>query len=326
LAGWIAALTGQTAEAQRWAAILDAASFDGVPVDGSASFDSARAMLRTAMCAAGPEQAMIDASLAVAQELPWSAWRDQALYLYAEAHLLTGNVDRAGPLFAESTAAATRNSNADVLVLSESELALLAMDRGRWAEAAERLERALAAIDEHRMHDYVTSVLAFADAARLAAHQGDLNEADRQLTRAMRARPSCTFALPFHAVRVRLQLAKVFWAIADHTIARHLLREIDDILLHRPLLGALVEEVSEFRRMLTSSGQTRVSGESPLTPAELRLLPYLQTYLTIREISERLFLSRNTVNSEIGSIYRKLGVSSRSGAVQQATTIGLLGG
>ena len=28
LAGWIAVLTGQTAEAQRWAAVVDAASFD----------------------------------------------------------------------------------------------------------------------------------------------------------------------------------------------------------------------------------------------------------------------------------------------------------
>ena len=69
-----------------------------------------------------------------------------------------------------------------------------------------------------------------------------------------------------------------------------------------------------------------VTGGSPLTPAELRLLPYLQTHLTIREIAERLFVSRNTVSSEVGSIYRKLGVSSRSDAVEQATTIGLLGG
>ena len=68
------------------------------------------------------------------------------------------------------------------------------------------------------------------------------------------------------------------------------------------------------------------TGGSPLTRAELRLLPYLQTHLTIREIGERLFVSRNTVSSEVGSIYRKLGVSSRNDAVQQATTIGLLGG
>jgi LuxR family maltose regulon positive regulatory protein len=55
------------------------------------------------------------------------------------------------------------------------------------------------------------------------------------------------------------------------------------------------------------------------------LLPYLQTHLTIREIAERLFVSRNTVNSEVSSIYRKLGVSSRNGAVEQATAVGLLG-
>ena len=176
------------------------------------------------------------------------------------------------------------------------------------------------------MHDYPTAVLAFAAAARLAVHRGDLNEANRQLTLAMRARPSLTFVMPIFAVRVRLHLAKVYWAIAEHTTARHLLHEIDDILLHRPALGALVDEVSAFRRLLTSSGAVGASGGSPLTPAELRLLPYLQTHLTIREIAERLFVSRNTVNSQVSSIYRKLGVSSRNEAVQQATAIGLLGG
>ena len=64
---------------------------------------------------------------------------------------------------------------------------------------------------------------------------------------------------------------------------------------------------------------------TPLTPAELRLLPYLQTHLTIREIGERLFLSRNTVSSEISSVYRKLGVSSRGDAVREAMAVGLLG-
>jgi Bacterial regulatory proteins, luxR family len=55
-------------------------------------------------------------------------------------------------------------------------------------------------------------------------------------------------------------------------------------------------------------------------------LPYLQTHLTIGEIGERLFVSRNTVSSQVSSIYRKLGVSSRSDAVTQATAAGLLGG
>ena len=73
-------------------------------------------------------------------------------------------------------------------------------------------------------------------------------------------------------------------------------------------------------------GAGDASGGPPLSPAELRLLPYLQTHLTLREIGERLFVSRNTVSSEVSSIYRKLGVSSRNDAVEQATAIGLLGG
>ena len=62
LAGGIAVLTGQTAEAQRWAALADTASFDLIPVDGTASFSSSRAMLRATMCRDGPEQMLADAS------------------------------------------------------------------------------------------------------------------------------------------------------------------------------------------------------------------------------------------------------------------------
>jgi LuxR family maltose regulon positive regulatory protein len=318
--------TGQTADAQRWAAVVDTASFAQVPVDGTASFDSSRAMLRALMCPAGPEQMAIDASFAAAVEPPWSPWRATALCLSAEAQLLVGDGDRATALFMEASGVAVAGGNVGSIIHSEAELALLAMDRGRWAEAAEHLDLALATVDNRRLDDYVISVLAFAGAARLAVHRGDRKEVDRQLARAMRARPSCTFALPHVAVRVRLQLAKVYAAIADPATARHLLVEIDDILAHRPALGALVEEVSEFRGLLISDAPVTVTGETPLTPAELRLLPYLQTHLSFREIGERLFVSRNTVSSEVGAIYRKLGVSSRSDAVHRATTVGLLGG
>jgi LuxR family maltose regulon positive regulatory protein len=69
----------------------------------------------------------------------------------------------------------------------------------------------------------------------------------------------------------------------------------------------------------------RRTGRLPLTPAELRLLPYLQTHLTAGRIAERLFLSKHAVKSEMKFIYRKLGVSSRSEVVQAAMAIGPLG-
>ena len=166
-------------------------------------------------------------------------------------------------LFAEAVSVGATLGNTDTVVDGEAELALLAMDHGRWAEAAERVGRALAVIDEHRLHDYAVSVLAFAVAARLAVHRGDLDGADRQLARAMRARPSCTFVLPFFAVRARLQLAKAYSTRGDQATARHLLREIDELLRHRPALGALVDQVAEVRQTVAANAQTRRPAQHP---------------------------------------------------------------
>jgi LuxR family maltose regulon positive regulatory protein len=327
LAVWVcgaAAASSDTAGAQRWAAFLDAASFEGMPTDGSASFDSARAVSRAFICATGPEQMMADAAFAAAQEAAWSPYHNIALWLLGEAHLLAGNLQEAHSLLTEASAAAVPMGSTETIVTCESELAMLAMDRGEWNEAAGHLELALATIDEHRLHDYAMCLLAFAEAARLSLHHSDLDEVHRQLTRAMRARPSATYVLPWVAVRLRLELGKVYWAIADLGAARQLMREIGDIRRQRPELGTLTGQVEEFRA-LAAKADRAAAGPAPLTPAELRLLPYLQTHLTSFAIAERLFVSRETVKSEISSIYRKLGVSTRDDAVQQATAIGLLG-
>jgi LuxR family maltose regulon positive regulatory protein len=63
---------------------------------------------------------------------------------------------------------------------------------------------------------------------------------------------------------------------------------------------------------------------STLTRAELRLLPFLQTYLTIKEIGERLGVSANTAKTQALSIYGKLGASTRSEAIEAAVARGLL--
>jgi LuxR family maltose regulon positive regulatory protein len=62
-------------------------------------------------------------------------------------------------------------------------------------------------------------------------------------------------------------------------------------------------------------------GASSLTAAELRLVPLLPTHLTMPEIGEQLHLSRHTVKSQVISLYRKLGVSSRSGAVARLSEL-----
>ena len=53
-------------------------------------------------------------------------------------------------------------------------------------------------------------------------------------------------------------------------------------------------------------------------------MPLLQTHLTFPEIGERQHLSRHTVKTQAISIYQKLGVSSRSEAIERLRDLGLL--
>ncbi len=61
-----------------------------------------------------------------------------------------------------------------------------------------------------------------------------------------------------------------------------------------------------------------------ITDAESRVLAQLPTHRSLEEIGEVLYISRNTVKTHAVSIYRKLGVSGRSAAVERAREVGLL--
>jgi LuxR family maltose regulon positive regulatory protein len=174
------------------------------------------------------------------------------------------------------------------------------------------------------MEGYPTTALGYAVAARVAFHAGDRDQGERLLARGMRARVGCTHLLPFHSMRVRLQLAKAHVALGDRSAAFHLLDECAELRRRQPDVGVVARQIDDFSATLSAEPAT--GGTVPLTPAELRLLPYLQTHLTIAEIGKRLFVSRNTVSSQLSSIYRKLAVTTRSAAVERAISVGLLGG
>jgi LuxR family maltose regulon positive regulatory protein len=62
----------------------------------------------------------------------------------------------------------------------------------------------------------------------------------------------------------------------------------------------------------------------PISSREIEVLRLIAHGLTNREISEELYLSTGTVKRHITNLYGKLGVSSRTDAVQQARKLGLL--
>ncbi|MFB7250083.1 LuxR C-terminal-related transcriptional regulator [Microbacterium sp. NPDC056234] len=321
---WTAILLGDVAAGERWSRRLESFDAEGLPAPDRVLFESARAMIRAALCEHGHLRFVEEAAFAMQHEPESSAWRDQALHLWGVACVFTDDQEAAKAAFETAIDVATAAGNADTVILSAPELALFAIERGDWAAARAYASLAVETVDSSHMDGYPTTALALAVAARVALHDGDRERGVRLLARAMRARIGCTHLLPYLSVRARKQLIRAHLAVDDRAAARHLMREIDDLLRRRPDVGALSAQVEHLRGVLAA--EPAAGGSVPLTPAELRLLPYLQTHLTIAEIGRRLFISRNTVSSEVGSIYRKLGVTTRSAAVERASEVGLLGG
>lgn len=70
------------------------------------------------------------------------------------------------------------------------------------------------------------------------------------------------------------------------------------------------------------SGSAKASTTS-LTRRERVVLSNLTEEVTLEQIASKLFVTRNTVKSQVRSVYRKLGVSTRAEAVEWAREAGL---
>ena len=121
-----------------------------------------------------------------------------------------------------------------------------------------------------------------------------------------------------------MEVAHCYIALADRAGAAAVLTQAHSILQQRPDLGVLPVQVDQLEADLATI-EARAAGPSALTAAELRLLPLLSTHLPVSEIAAELFLSPHTVKSEMKSIYRKLGATSRTQAVTRSRELGLLG-
>ncbi|MBT0993402.1 helix-turn-helix transcriptional regulator [Cellulomonas sp. DKR-3] len=73
--------------------------------------------------------------------------------------------------------------------------------------------------------------------------------------------------------------------------------------------------------MLETTGTMTVT--ETLTRRERVVLAELTEDVTLEEIATRLFVTRNTVKSQVRSVYRKIGVSTRAEAVAWAEAHGI---
>jgi LuxR family transcriptional regulator, maltose regulon positive regulatory protein len=324
MAAWISALSGDPAAADRWASAADDLPLDGPSFLGSVSLGSAAAMVHATMSRGGAEAMYQAARYAVREEPATSQFRSAALSYLGLATLIRGDDDGADALFAEAAEAGERYGGLNAASLALAERSLIATSRADKEAADEYARLARAMVRDAHLDEHITTGPVHAAAARVALRAADHEQARADLTAAHRLRPILTWGFPTISVQTRLELARVHIGLSDVEGARTLLAEVDEILTHRPDLGTLTTQAGELRTHVGSVRSGRSPGPSTLTAAELRLLTFLPTHLSFREIGERLFVSPNTVKTQAISIYRKLGVSARSDAVQAARDLRLL--
>jgi LuxR family maltose regulon positive regulatory protein len=316
------ALAGRPAGVERWADAAEATSTTGALTDGS-TIEAMLAYLRANLCRNGIEAMRRDAQVALHGLSATSPFRANMIQVEGLSHLLEGDIDRADASFARAVDEATRFDQRPFVALLLADRGTVALERHDPAAAGTFADRALTILHDGLFDDYWTSALVYAWTARVAALRGDSEQARQLVARAARLRPLLTYALPVESARALLEMARAYIALADPGGARAVLREASDIVQQRPALGNLPQQVDEVRAKVDTI-QAEGLGASSLTTAELRLLPLLPTHLTFREVGERLYLSRHTVKTQVISIYRKLGVSSRSAAIDRMRELGLL--
>ena len=177
--------------------------------------------------------------------------------------------------------------------------------------------------DTGHFEAYWTSALVYAVAGHAAARRGEMRESRQFVRRAAELRPLLTYALPSVSVQTLLELAQTYMALVDPSGARAVLEQAHNILRRRPDLGTLPAAVGQLRTRVDQITVAVAAGISSLTTAELRLVRLLPTHLSFPQIAERLYVSRHTVKSQVQSVYRKLGASSRGQAVEIMAEIGM---
>jgi LuxR family transcriptional regulator, maltose regulon positive regulatory protein len=103
----------------------------------------------------------------------------------------------------------------------------------------------------------------------------------------------------------------------------------DRLERHSRLRSTHASLISEIQNLLAGHAPAARPGdaeplEEPLSESELRVLRYLPTNLRGPEIASELFVSQNTIRAHLRNVYAKLGVHSRTDAVNRARELGLL--
>jgi LuxR family maltose regulon positive regulatory protein len=204
-------------------------------------------------------------------------------------------------------------------------LALARAELGEAERAEELAGRAIRLGDVGGFAEHFVPMVGHLARGRLEERRGELEPAERTLSRALALARRGAGALELGSALVAL--AQVRYARADRDGSAELLMEARATLEDCPDAGSVGPslEVAERALRAPSRAAPRSNGRrDELTEREIAVLRLLDGELSRREIADALYVSLDTVKTHIRGIYRKLGARSREEAVADARRRGLI--
>ncbi len=316
---------GDLREAEHWGLVGSAALARSTNIPMVASLPAGVAAIEAVAGRQGLLSMASDAARAYEEEDQDSPWRSIFCLLRGVADHLTGDRAHAREHLEDGIhRSALAAPNIETLCLSQ--LAMIAVEEGDWDQGVDLVARAVHQVERHSLASYPPSALTFAVSADVRSHVGRVDEGKRDARRAAHLLAGLKRFIPWYEAETRIVLARAALRLADVGEARALLAEASQLARRVPDAVVFEGWLDDTWGMIDSASTSALAGPAALTMAELRILRFLPTHLSFREIGARLHVSSNTVKTQANAVYRKLDVRSRSEAVSRATEIGLLEG
>ena len=317
-------IAGRIGPARHWSLLAADAAPTGAPT-ATPSLEAGIAIIDAAAATTGPAQMAQHAARAYELEPDHSPWRPICCLLGGAAEHLAGNRRSAEQRLLEGVELGAVGAPS-IGSLCLAQLTMIAIDDGDSDQAGEYAERAASIVGRHpSLAASPISALVFAATAATRAHAGRIDEAKQDLRCAIDLLASLGDFVPWYGAETRILLARAAIGLADTVRARTLLAEASRLARRTPHAPIFARYFDDAWAQIDTLAETALSGPSSLTIAELRILRFLPSHRSLREIAERLDVSVNTVKTQAHAIYRKLDAASRSEAIERASAAGLLG-
>jgi LuxR family maltose regulon positive regulatory protein len=324
-AAWISAFLGDASEMRRYAEAASNAEYLEPMPDGT-TYAALLVALRANLWLDGVTEWLPPAEVAYEAEAPGTPSRRLAAVHLGCARVATGDFD-GGQAVWEEAVAATDVPDA-FSTYTAGQLALLEVLRGRWVEAEELAAQARETIESQGLEHVLTSAAAYVAAAVTAARARRVVEAQQYLRTATPLAHVYSIGLPFDGLEVHTFAAEAQLLMGDVVAARSHARkaaEYLEVLGDGGVFAARLEQVTaDIESRPPEDSAEPEEGPESLTTRERQILALLDSELSLRDIGHELYVSRNTAKTHVARIYRKLGVSSRAGAVTRARELDLV--